>query len=220
VSSSALANPGIASITFSVLHESALSGQGDHIGVATSYLSSLEEGDALQVAIRPSPEAFALPSDQERTPLLCIAAGTGLAPFRGFIQERAIMIATGRKLAPAILFFGCRSPDVDDLYKDEFAEWQRIGAVDVRHAYSVQSDASEGCKHVQDRLWHDRYDLVNLWRDGAKVFMCGSSGVAESVREMVVKIKKETDPDEPSEEEARAWFQSLRNIRYVTDVFD
>ncbi|KAH8734360.1 cytochrome P450 [Ilyonectria robusta] len=223
VSSSPLWNQSHVTLSFSVLNEPSLSGHGSHQGVATSYLNSLSEGDTLHVAIRPSQAAFGLPSDPESTPIVCVAAGTGLAPFRGFIQERAAMIGSGRKLAPAILFFGCRSPDVDDLYREELDEWQRLGAVDVRRAYSRASEKSEGCRHVQDRMWKDREDVIDLWQKGATVFVCGSRGVAESAKESIIKIKIEMESriDGKTDLEAtQKWFESLRNIRYVTDVFD
>ncbi|KAJ3454801.1 hypothetical protein MRS44_013401 [Fusarium solani] len=66
-----------------------------------------------------------------RTPIVCIAASTGIAPFRAFAQERAAMIAAGRKdLAPALLFFGCRNPEVDDLYRDELDVLRSVALTD------------------------------------------------------------------------------------------
>jgi cytochrome P450 / NADPH-cytochrome P450 reductase len=64
------------------------------------------------------------------------AAGAGIAPFRGFIQERAAQIAAGRKLAPASLFFGCRGLGVDDLYREKLDRWEGMGAGSVRRAMS------------------------------------------------------------------------------------
>ncbi|KAF7551931.1 hypothetical protein G7Z17_g4675 [Cylindrodendrum hubeiense] len=223
VSSSPLWNKSHVTLSFSVLNEPSLSGHGAHQGVATSYLNSLSKGDTLHVAIRPSQAAFGLPSDPESTPMVCVAAGTGLAPFRGFIQERAAMIASGRKLAPAILFFGCRSPELDDIYRQELDQWQSLGAVDVRRAYSRASEQSEGCLHVQDRMWKDREDVIDLWQKGATVFVCGSRGVAESAKESIIKIKIEMESridGKTDLETTQKWFESLRNIRYVTDVFD
>lgn len=223
ISSSPMAYPNNVTLTFSVLNEPSLSGQGPYIGVASSYLDSLAEGDSLHVAIRPSHAAFSLPTDAENTPMVCVAAGTGLAPFRGFIQERATMLAAGRTLAPALLFFGCRSPEQDDLYRDEFDKWEEMGAVSVRRAYSRDCDKSEGCKHVQDRMWQDREELVDLWKKGAKAYVCGSRGVAESAKETMLKIKVEMEKargEETDEESVKEWFEALRNIRYVTDVFD
>lgn len=133
------------------------------------------------------------------------------------------MIANGRKLAPAILFFGCRSPDQDDLYRGELDTWQEQGVVDVRRAYSRAPESSEGCKYVQDRLLKDKDDFLDLWENGATVFVCGSSAMADSVKESWIKIKIEMERrkgEEMDVETAQEWFDSQRNIRYVMDVFD
>jgi cytochrome P450 / NADPH-cytochrome P450 reductase len=193
------------------------------LGVATTFLDSLSAGDKLQVAVRPSNAAFSLPADPESTPGIYIAAGAGIAPFRGFVQDRVRMLSAGRKVAPAILFFGCRSPEEDDLYREELDEWQFIGAIDVRRAYSKAPEKSEGCKYVQDRMWKDRADVVDLWLQGAKVYVCGSKGVAESAKEVLVKTKMAFDQQKgnnTTEDSTRQRLEELKNIRYVADVFD
>lgn len=225
VSSSPLADPAACTLTYSVLDAPALSGTGKrHLGVATSYLASLQPGDKLHVAVRPSHVSFHLPADAERTPAVMIAAGSGLAPFRGFVQERATMLGAGRKVAPALLFFGCRHPDQDDLYREELDKWEAMGAVDVRRCYSRAPEKSQGCKHVDDRLWEDRKDVQGLWDAGAKVYVCGSRGVAEAVREVAIRMyidgARENHGKELSVEEATQKFDAVRYERFATDVFD
>jgi cytochrome P450/NADPH-cytochrome P450 reductase len=96
--------------------------------------------------------------------------------------------------------------------------------VDVRRAYSRQSDASEGCVHVQDRLWRDRREVQALWGQGAKVYVCGSRGVGDAVRDVAIKMyvegAKENHGKDLSVEEATQAFDAVRNERYATDVFD
>ncbi|KAJ0372993.1 hypothetical protein COL26b_008870 [Colletotrichum chrysophilum] len=195
-----------------------------HIGVTSSYLSSLTAGDKVQIAVRPAQGGFKLPPNMDKTPLLCVAAGTGLAPFRAFFQERAILIGNGLPLAPAILFFGCRDPAADDLYREEFDRWEAAGVLTVYRAYSRKPEASDGCKYVQHRIWKEREMLYNLWDQGARVYVCGSNHVAEGVRDIVLKAaheKSEKDDGKPmTEEEAEEWFNNIRNERYATDVFD
>ncbi|EQB55734.1 cytochrome P450 [Colletotrichum gloeosporioides Cg-14] len=224
ISSSPLADPGVATLTYGVLDEPALSGQGRHIGVTSSYLSSLTAGDKVQIAVRPAQGGFKLPPNMDKTPLLCVAAGTGLAPFRAFFQERAILIGNGLPLAPAILFFGCRDPAADDLYREEFDRWEAAGVLTVYRAYSRKPEASDGCKYVQHRIWKEREMLYSLWDQGARVYVCGSNHVAEGVRDIVLKAaheKSEKDDGKPmTEEEAEEWFNNIRNERYATDVFD
>lgn len=175
------------------------------------------------MAVRPS-QSFHLPSDAENTPLICVAAGSGMAPFRGFMQERAAMIGAGRKVAPALLFFGCRSPDQDDLYAEELARWEELGAVEVRRAYSRAADKSLGCKYVQHRLSHDRQDVYKLWDRGAKIYVCGSRDVGKAVEAVCVEMVKESSSAKHNKDmgdgEATAWFEKHRNERYITDVFD
>jgi cytochrome P450/NADPH-cytochrome P450 reductase len=193
------------------------------VGVASSYLDSLEAGDKLHVAVRQSHAAFHLPQDTENTPVICIAAGTGVSPFRGFIQERAEMINAGRKLAPAVLLFGCRSPGRDDLYADELAEWEKAGAVTVKRAYSRATDKSNGAKYVQDLLVTYKDEVIPLWRDNARMYICGSRAIGEGVRREAIKMNIGHEKDngkELTEEEAKEWWDSLRNVRYATDVFD
>ena len=247
ISSSPLWNPGHVTLTYSVLESPALANPANkHIGVATSYLAGLEVGDKLNVSVRPSHSAFHLPVNPEKTPVVMIAAGSGLAPFRGFVQERAAQVASGRDLAPAVLFFGCRDPEQDDIYRAELDRWEKMGAVSVRRAYSRvehegdEGEESKGCKYVQDRLWVDREELCDLWDRGAKVYVCGSRGLGEGVKDTVVRIAVERRRRDgkggkvavavgegegegegvSAEERALKWFESIRNERYATDVFD
>ncbi|KAI1440699.1 cytochrome P450 [Annulohypoxylon stygium] len=224
ISSSPLWNPSHVTLTFSVLDSPSKSGSGRYVGVASSYLASLAAGDKLHIATRPSHAAFHLPQDVENTPIICVAAGTGLAPFRGFIQERAAMVAAGRKLAPALLFIGCREPGKDDLYADELAAWEKSGAVTVRRAYSRKPEASDGNKYVQDALRAAGVEVTKLWKDGAKLFICGSRAVGEGVKDAIVELVKKdvktTQDKDVTDEEAAKWWEGLRNTRYATDVFD
>ncbi|KAH6988168.1 cytochrome P450 [Ilyonectria sp. MPI-CAGE-AT-0026] len=223
ISSSPLSNPGIASLTYSVLDQPALSGNGRHLGVTTSYLSSLAVGEKLQVSVRKAAGTFRLPVNMENIPIICIGAGTGMAPFRAFIQERAILLESGRTLAPASFFFGCRDPGVDDLYREEFDKWEAAGAVTIFRAYSAKPAASLGCKYVQDRIWRERKTLVDLWQKDARIFVCGSNKMASDVKDVIFRIIMEQSGkpgDSISEEATAAWFESVRNERYATDVFD
>ncbi|KAI1329289.1 bifunctional P-450:NADPH-P450 reductase [Xylariaceae sp. FL0255] len=224
ISSSPLWNPSHVTLTFGVLEAPSKSGTGVHVGVASSYLNSLAPGDKLHVAVRPSHAAFHLPQDPENTPVICIGAGTGLSPFRGFIQERAEMIKAGRKLAPAILLFGCRQPGRDDIYAEELAEWEKLGAVSVKRAYSRAPEKSGGSKYVQELLSQHHDEVIQLWEGNAKLFICGSRAIGQGVKDEIIKMgvqyRSKVDGEEVSEESIQAWWEGLRNVRYATDVFD
>ena len=224
ISSSPLAEPGSCTLTWSVIDEESFQGEGKRfLGVASNYLSNLHEGDHIHVSVKQSHQSFHLPLDISETPLIMVCAGTGIAPFRGFVQERVLQIEAGRKLAPALLFMGCQKPGHDDLHADELSAWALKGAVDLRYAYSRDSNSSNGAKYVQDRFWADREDVMHYYDSGAKVFMCGSGKVADGVRDASVKMymqasEKEGNPK--TKEEAEKWFNALRNERFMSDIFD
>jgi cytochrome P450/NADPH-cytochrome P450 reductase len=134
ISSSPLADPTIATLTWAVLDTPSKAADSKRfLGVASNYLSSVEEGDRIHVAVKPSHGNFHPPNDIEN-PVIMLCAGTGLAPFRGFVQERAMQIQAGRKLAPAYLFIGCAHPEKDALSGEELKQWEKEGAVHLFYA--------------------------------------------------------------------------------------
>ena len=94
----------------------------------------------------------------------------------------------------------------------------------VRAAYSTAPERSDGCKHVQDRVWKDREEISELWSKGGKVFVCGSSGVAEGVGAVLkrcwIEGKPEGEEGERDEKGAEEWWRGVRNERFASDVFD
>ncbi|PMD30907.1 fatty acid hydroxylase [Hyaloscypha variabilis F] len=223
ISSSPLADPTTATLTWAVLDTpSKVADSKRFLGVASNYLSSVEEGDRIHVAVKPSHGVFHPPNDIENTPVIMFCAGTGLAPFRGFVQERAMQIQAGRKLAPAYLFIGCTHPEKDALFKDELTQWEKEGAVKLFYAYSKVSELSKGCKHVQDRLWAEKESMVEVFNKGAKLYVCGSSMVGEGVASMTKRIYQdsvEANGGSKSDEEIESWFQGIKGERYASDVF-
>ncbi|KAI9715467.1 MAG: hypothetical protein M1812_005943 [Candelaria pacifica] len=223
ISSSPLADPTSCTLTWSVLDQESTAGDGKRFfGVASNYLSHLEKGEQAQVAVKPSHQSFHLPLSTENTPLVMLCAGTGIAPFRGFVQERALQIEAGRALAPAVLFIGCRNSTTDRVYIEEFDHWEKLGAVTVKYAYSREADKSEGCKYVQDRLWKERKEVTDLFDQGAKVFVCGNGVVGKAVEECAKKMYKEkaqANGKVKTEVEVEDWFRGIRNERFASDVF-
>jgi hypothetical protein len=175
ISSSPLWNPSHVTLTVSILNAPAISGSGEHfMGVGSTFLEDLQPGDLVQMVVRPSAAAFSLPVDSS-IPLVLFCAGTGIAPMRGFIQERAIQVQSGRKLeqdvGKILLFFGCRDPEQDYLYTTdpEWKKWVEMGLVDVRPAFSRAPEKSEGCRYVQDRMLKDGDDVYLMYQQKAKV---------------------------------------------------
>lgn len=223
ISSSSLADPDIATLTWSVLDTPSKATEAKQfLGVASNYLSSVEEGDRVHVAVKPSHGMFHPPLDIENTPMIMVCAGTGVAPFRGFLEERAMQVQAGRKLAPAYIFIGCSHPDKDALFSDEINKWQEAGVVKVFYAYSQAKDLSKGCRHVQDRLWEERVEMTKVFKDGARLYVCGSSTVGEGVAAMTKKIYQdaaEAAGKDKTDDEIEEWFQSIKSDRYASDVF-
>ncbi|KAI0799063.1 cytochrome P450 [Xylaria sp. FL0064] len=226
-----------ASLTYDVHTAPARSGHGRQFqGVASTYLASRPVGSRIRCVVRRSNTGFHLPADPS-TPLIMVAAGTGLAPMRGFIQQRACIAAANNSnlnnaLGPALLYFGCRDYELDFLYAEELREWEKLGAVEVRPAFSRRapppdavsiSEKGEGekaYKYTHERMWAEQEELRDLFRRGAKIFVCGSaSKLAKSTNEVVKRIWRVAFP-EKSEEDAQRWLEGIREVRYVSDVFD
>ena len=223
ISSSPLSDPTVASISFAVVGNEDASETGNpRLGVATNYLKHLKPGSIAQLSVKKSHKSFKLPLDDE-TPVIMVAAGTGIAPFRGFVMERVEKVKAGKKLAEAVLFFGCRG-EADALYKDLFREWEDLGAVKVYYAFSREEKGASGCRYAQDRVWNEREEVRRLFAKGARAYICGSSrlgkGVADVVARMVKEDKEKKGEEEYTLEQGLRWWESLRGERFAVDVFD
>ena len=217
ISSSPLVSATAATLTIAVVDAPALSGRARFRGVASTYLAGLQPADRVAVAVRPSQSGFHPPADPA-TPIVMVCAGTGVAPFRGFLEERAAQKAADRTVGRALLFFGVDHPDVDYLYRETFEAWQRDGVVEMRPAFSARPDGDVG--FVQHRVWQDRADVAQLFRDGAQFYVCGDGKhMAPAVRETFIRIyQRATRADDA---EANAWVDRMEHEhgRYVSDVF-
>jgi len=103
--------------------------------------------------------------------------------------------------------------------KTDFEKWGKLGILEVRPAFSRESEKSEGCRYVQDRIWNDR-EVISKWFDeGASYYFCGAGKVAVEVkaklRDMIIESKGCT------EEEASNDLERLSKAsRFSTDIFD
>lgn len=213
----------VATVTYDVHSAPAFSGKGRTFnGVASSYLSRANIGSRIHCHVRSTNAAFHLPRDP-KTPVILIAAGSGLAPMRGFIQDReAIAAARGvDALGPALFYFGCRDFEKDFIYADELRAWEAKGLIKVRPAFSQRGPpGATNYKYVPERMLAEKEELRALYKEGAKLFLCGSAGkLAKSTTDVLKKIYMEGHP-EISDEEASKWLDSVRETRYVSDVFD
>lgn len=168
-------------------------------------------GDRLPVFLRPNPH-FRLPADPAR-PVIMIGPGTGVAPFRGFLQEREALGATGRNW----LVFGHRNYLHDFLYQLDWQDWIKSGLLNrLDVAFSRDQPAK---RYVQDTLWDVRRDLHAWLQDGAALYVCGdANAMAKDVHATLLRIL--ADQGNGDEAAAKAELDQMRRDgRYLRDVY-
>jgi cytochrome P450 / NADPH-cytochrome P450 reductase len=215
ISSSPSVDPSRCSVTVAVVEGPAASGRGIYKGICSNYLAGRRVGETIQATVRETKAGFRLPDDPA-VPIIMIGPGTGLAPFRGFLQQRAASKAGGATLGPAMLFFGCRHPEQDYLYADELKAHAAGGITELYTAFS----RGEGPKtYVQDLVAAEQDRVWKLIEDGAIIYVCGDGGKMEpDVKAALVAIYRErTGADRDA---AQRWIDDLgAGNRYVLDVW-
>jgi cytochrome P450/NADPH-cytochrome P450 reductase len=148
--------------------------------------------------------------------MIMIGPGTGLAPFRGFLQERAALKAQGQPVGKALLFFGCRHPQQDFIYEDELEAFVKQGITKLSVAFSRLNGQKT---YVQDNIKEDKEEVWQLLQEGAIVYICGDgSKMAPDVRKTFASIYQEKMG--ASEQEADQWLNELTTQnRYLVDVW-
>jgi len=214
ISSSPVLDPKLCTLTYGVISEKHKSGTGWFHGVASTYLSRMQEDFIIEVGTVGSDE-FHLPKNPEKTPVIMICAGTGLSPFRGFVQERAILKRNNPdlELAGALLFIGCRYSTADRIHGEELDGWQKEGVVGLRYAFSKESTKSEGCRYVQDRVAHEAEDVKKLLAQEAQIYVCGNNNVGKGARESLTTIYKQMGKSQED-------IDDIFDKRLHEDVFD
>ena len=183
----------------------------DRKGVASGYaVERLKKGARVKVKLRPS-KYFALP-DPGRD-IIMVGPGTGIAPFRAFVQERRAAGAAGKSW----LFFGDRRYTHDFLYQLEWQDALADGALS-RMDVAFSRDGAE--KHyVQHRMWEQRRDLVDWLDNGAHLYVCGDAkAMAKDVRATLVRAVADIKALAPDAAE-QAVRQIEREHRYQQDVY-
>ncbi len=215
ISSSPSGDPQRCSVTVGVVEGPASSGRGIYKGICSNYLAGRRAGETIQATVRETKAGFRLPDDAA-VPIIMVGPGTGLAPFRGFLQERAALKAKGASLGPAMLFFGCRHPDQDYLYADELKGFAADGITELHTAFS----RSEGPKtYVQDLVAAQKDRVWGLIEQGAIIYVCGDGGKMEpDVKAALVAIHRERTG--AGADAGLRWIEDLGTTnRYVLDVW-
>jgi len=215
ISSSPSGDPSRCSVTVGVVEGPAGSGRGIYRGVCSNYLASRREGETIHATVRETKAGFRLPDDAS-VPIIMIGPGTGLAPFRGFLQERAAMKGKGATLGPAMLFFGCRHPDQDFLYAEEL---KALAASGITELYTAFSRAEPPKTYVQHLVAAQKDKVWGLIEQGAIVYVCGDGSRMEpDVKAALVAIYRERAGADAAA--GARWIEELgAKNRYVLDVW-
>ena len=216
ISSSPQVAEGVCSITTGVLEAPALSGSGVFRGVCSGHIATGEPDSTLFVFVRKPTMPFR-PPDNPHTPMIMIGCGTGLAPFRGFLQERAALKERGVPVGESLLFFGCRDPEQDFLYRDELRAFEDAGIVRLCTAFSRVPGRPK--TYVQQVIDGERDDVWRLLQEDGVIFVCGDAArMAPDVRRAFIDVFREKTG--ASAADGEAWLAGLRAAdRYLEDIW-
>ncbi|MEW8314954.1 MAG: hypothetical protein AB2669_09580 [Candidatus Thiodiazotropha endolucinida] len=183
----------------------------DHLGGASGYLTQrISEGDDLGVYVVENP-SFRLPASAD-IPIIMIGAGTGIAPYRAFLQEREALGSAG----DGWLVFGNRHFHRDFLYQTDWLAYRKAGLLNrISLAFSRDEGA---CSYVQARLYEERAELYRWLREGAHLYVCGGVEMAQGVHQSLLAIVQ--DQGGLAEEAAVEYTETLREQgRYQRDIY-
>ena len=179
-------------------------------GVCSSYLAE-RVGDTIPCYLHPN-NNFMLP-EVSSNPIIMVGPGTGIAPFRAFIEERQATGAKGKNW----LFFGDRSQNTDYLYGNEWESYQKEGILnELDLAWS--RDQQEKV-YVQHKMLEKKAELWSWLQNGAVFYVCGdASRMAKDVDQALRTVAQ--DEGSMNEEEAATWIKGLqKERRYLKDVY-
>jgi len=210
ISSSPKCNPGRVSLTVDAVRYEVE--KRTRLGVASTFLAGRAPlGDKIKIYVQKA-QHFALPADPT-TPIIMVGPGTGIAPFRAFLQERQATRASGRNW----LFFGHQHSNYDFFYKDELIAMRSAGLL-TRLTLAWSRDGDEKI-YVQHRMREVGRDLWAWLVEGAHFYICGdATRMAKDVERTLVDVIAEHGARTPTE--AANFLAELKKLgRYQTDVY-
>ncbi|MDQ2803144.1 MAG: flavodoxin domain-containing protein [Pseudomonadota bacterium] len=181
-------------------------------GVASSDVAERRAaGQKMKVFLKPNTH-FRLPADPDR-PIVMIGPGTGVAPFRAFMQDREAAGVAGRSW----LFFGARNFTHDFLYQLEWQDWLSSGLL-TRMDVAFSRDQREKI-YVQHRMWDARRELYAWIADGAAIYVCGdATAMAKDVHATLLRIIAEQSGQ--TADGAEQYLRGLQQAgRYLRDTY-
>ncbi|GAA5877166.1 hypothetical protein JCM3774_003320 [Rhodotorula dairenensis] len=180
-------------------------------GQCTRYLAGLKAGDKVMASVKPS--VMKLPPRDEQ-PVIMAGLGTGAAPFRAFIQERAWQRAQGKQVGPMLYYFGSRHRAQEYLYGEELEAYFQEGVVShLGLAFSRDTDKKV---YIQHKMNEDAELLAKMLEDGA-FYLCGPTWPVPDVYEALIKAFTGAGR---TVEEAQAHIEELKEEeRYILEVY-
>jgi sulfite reductase (NADPH) flavoprotein alpha-component len=181
-------------------------------GVASTYLADRIDGDAHVPMFVHVAKGFRLPEDHS-TPIIMVGPGTGIAPFRAYLQERKAVGATGKNW----LFFGEQRKKSDFFYQGEFEAFQKEGVL-TRFDTAFSRDQAYKI-YVQHRMLENGKDLFAWLEEGAHFYVCGDAArMAKDVDLALHQIIQKEGGKTP--EAAAEYVEALKKSkRYKRDVY-
>jgi len=180
ISSSSKIHPNKVHITVGVVEGKSPTGRM-HYGACSKFLSIVKPGTEISMFIRDTKANFRLPADTSK-PVIMIGPGTGIAPMRGFIQERKATAASGE----TVLFFGCRN-ELDFLYQKELEEYKADKTLSIFEVAFSRKQLEK--VYVQHKLLEKSKEIYELLEKGAHIYVCGDAKVmAPDVRKSFIEI--------------------------------
>lgn len=239
ISSSSLVNPQRVHITVSIITNKKDDGRVFH-GVASTYLGELNplsshddkkkkkrdsrpgeqgvktprEWPTARIFIRPS--TFRLPQDP-KTPVILIGPGTGIAPMRAFLHERAQQRANGVEVGDSFLYFGCRRRDEDFIYREELEHFQSEGVLTQLHlAFSREQAGKVYVQHLIAQNGDAVYDLIH--NQDAHIYVCGATSMGNDVHKVLHQLIQQVGKQ--SDAQAAQTLKELQdNHRYIQELW-
>ncbi|KAL4458551.1 hypothetical protein ABPG75_013416 [Micractinium tetrahymenae] len=215
ISSAPQQHPRSVHITCAVVREKMPAGRL-HEGVASCWLQRARPGDRMPIFLRQS--TFKLPRSPA-VPVVMVGPGTGLAPFRGFLQQRAALAQSGQQLGAAHLFFGCRNRKHDFLYEEELEAAVAQGAISQLHvAFSREKSRKEYVQHLMEAHAAEVWAIL-CETAGGYLYVCGDAkNMAKDVHRALHTIAVKATGCSDSKAEALVK-QLLDSGRYLKDVW-
>ncbi|KAG9234728.1 putative sulfite reductase [Amylocarpus encephaloides] len=215
IASSQMVNPGTVALMIVVVSWVDPKGR-DRFGQSTKYLSQLPVGAKVTASVKPS--VMKLPT-KDTAPLIMAGLGTGLAPFRAFVQYRAMQKAQGIEIGSILLYMGSRHQREEYLYGEEWEAYQDAGVITLL-GRAFSRDQSQKI-YIQDRMRQSIDDIVQAYiREEGAFYLCGPTWPVPDVTEVLEEAISKEGETTGKKVDARKQIERLKEeMRYVLEVY-